>query len=178
MRLTPHREMLPSSGRARSLQAPNLRPAVSLRLVYERRLLIPPTLPRQLKLPAPDALTRRPRLLLPSGIAPLAVARPIERVSVGYKPASNVLPRDGAARHDPSIAVIAGRHARYGAPAYVVGQRECCFLAAPIRGGSIAHLPSFRCVDAVQPYALAVDFQRIAINDSSLPLYGKGRRGG
>ena len=63
----------------------------------------------------------------------------------------------------------------------VIGQRERRLLAATVGlTGGLARLPRFRCVDAKEPDALAVDLDRVAVDDRGAAgqVRGNSRRHG
>jgi hypothetical protein len=69
--------------------------------------------------------------------------------------------------HDAAVSVAIFAQACDCAATDLIGQRQGSSLAtSPLAAiSSHARLVAFRCVDSVQPDSLAMDFQRIAVDD-------------
>jgi len=89
------------------------------------------------------------------------------------QPGTNVLPAHLTCGNRPLVAVNASSFAKHRPAGDEVGQREGRILAAPIRRsvGALTCLPALGRVYAVQPNALAMDFDGVAVDDGCLASY-------
>ena len=89
-----------------------------------------------------------------------------ERPALRDHPAIQVFGARAADGDDPAVAVGVTRLAGDRPLADVIGQRKGRLLAAAVRlAGGLARLAQLGRVDAIEPDALAVDLERVAVND-------------
>jgi hypothetical protein len=96
-----------------------------------------------------------------AGVSPVR-----QHQALSHEPLVDVDLAHEAAADDPPVAIDIALVARDGAAADEILQRQGGSLtAAPLAAGSIqTGLAAFRGVDAVQPNALAVDPERVAVD--------------
>jgi hypothetical protein len=137
---------------------------------------------RPLELTRPKAAFLFPRAIFRRHIFE-TVAAVGDGIAVRNKPAAKVFTARCADRHHTPVTVCVATLAAHDHEADLVGERKGGFLAAAI-GYLIAAAPlaGFGRIDAMQPYALPMDFEAVTIDDrgaacNAFLRYGGQRQG-